>query len=98
MTDSTRRATIACDVASPAVVAAAVQPDNTQEMTTTVQRPDGERDAVSDALTSDRAGVVHTVIEREETAGLETTADDLLVNVTVADAVAERARAYQNTL
>ena len=58
----------------PAVVAAAVRPDNTDEMTTRV--------AVS-ADGGDR--VVETTISRDSTGGLRTTVDDYVTNLAVAD-------------
>ncbi|MFB6228084.1 MAG: KEOPS complex subunit Pcc1 [Halobacteriales archaeon] len=39
-------------------------------------------------------GTVVTTIERESTTGLQSTVDDYVVNVGVADAIAEHARAY----
>jgi hypothetical protein len=53
----------------PEVVAAAVRPDNTAEMTTRV--------AVDE-------GVVVTTIERDTAGGLRTTVDDYVANLTVA--------------
>jgi hypothetical protein len=57
----------------PAVVAAAVRPDNTDEMATRV--------AVSDG--GDR--VIETTISRDSTGGLRTTVDDYVTNIAVAD-------------
>ncbi|MDH5020999.1 KEOPS complex subunit Pcc1 [Halobacterium rubrum] len=72
----TRTATVRTEVADPELVAACVQPDNTTEMTTEV---------------ADGSAVV-TRIEREDTAGLQSTVDDYVVNLTVAAEVAETAR------
>jgi hypothetical protein len=66
-----RRARISTSHDDPAVVAGAVEPDNTDQMTTTVT-----------------AGRVVTTIERPATGGLQSTVDDYLVNLQVADAVA----------
>lgn len=72
----TRRATIRTVHADPEVVAAALAPDNTDEMETCVERDeDGRR-------------VVVTTIERDSTSGLQSTVDDTLVNLAVADQVA----------
>lgn len=68
-----RRATIWTDVAAPEVVAAAVRPDNTPQMSTRVEN-----------------GSVVTTLERETTSGLRSTADDYVVNVTVATEVVQR--------
>jgi hypothetical protein len=71
-----RRARIATSHDDPAVVAGAIEPDNTDQLTTTV--------------TGDR---VVTTVERPGTAGLQSTVDDYLVNLQVADAVAADANA-----
>lgn len=68
-----KRATIRTKVPTPEVVAAAVRPDNTQQMDTIVE-----------------AGRVVTTLERESTSGLRSTADDYVVNVTVAAEVVQR--------
>jgi tRNA threonylcarbamoyladenosine modification (KEOPS) complex Pcc1 subunit len=57
-----------------AAIAAAIAPDNTSEMATTV---DGDR--------------VVTRIERETTSGLQSTVDDYVVNVDVAERVVQTA-------
>ena len=57
----------------PAVVAAAVRPDNTDEMTTRV------------AVSADGDRVVETTISRDSTGGLRTTVDDYVTNLAVAD-------------
>ena len=71
-----RRATIRTQHEDANAVAAAISPDNTEEMTTTV---DGHH--------------VETVIERSTTGGLQTSVDDYLVNL----AVAERTRTHTKT-
>lgn len=75
-----RRATIRTDVSTPEVVAAAVRPDNTPQMHTTVED-----------------GSVVTTLERESTTGLRSTADDYVVNVTVATEVVQRTTNPDNT-
>jgi tRNA threonylcarbamoyladenosine modification (KEOPS) complex Pcc1 subunit len=70
----TRTATVRTDVADPELVAACVRPDNTAEMTTSV-----EDDCVV------------TRVERDDTAGLQSTVDDYVVNLTVAAEVAQTA-------
>jgi hypothetical protein len=67
-----RTATIRSTVPDAATVGAAIEPDNTAEMTTHVED-----------------GTVVTTIERESTAGLRSTADDYVVNLAVALAVAQ---------
>ena len=57
----------------PKAVAAAVRPDNTDEMTTRV------------AVDGDGRGVVETTISRDSTGGLRTTVDDYVTNLAVAD-------------
>jgi hypothetical protein len=66
-----RRATITTRHDDPSVVAGALEPDNTDQMTTTVTTE----------------GVV-TTIDRPGTGGLQSTVDDYLVNLQVADSVA----------
>ncbi|WP_255169964.1 KEOPS complex subunit Pcc1 [Natrononativus amylolyticus] len=70
-----RRATIRTTHADPATVAAATEPDNTDEMTTAV---DADEDAVV------------TRIERETTGGLHSTVDDYVVNLEVAAEVVQQ--------
>jgi tRNA threonylcarbamoyladenosine modification (KEOPS) complex Pcc1 subunit len=77
-TDGGRRATIRTVHDRPAVVAAAIAPDNTEEMSTRL-----ETDAEGDA-----AAVV-TTIERETTGGLRTTVDDYVANLTVAQRITD---------
>jgi tRNA threonylcarbamoyladenosine modification (KEOPS) complex Pcc1 subunit len=67
----TRTATIRTTVERPEIIAAAVRPDNTAEMRTTVED-----------------GTVVTEIERATTAGLRSTVDDYVVNLSVAVEVA----------
>ncbi|WP_232701534.1 KEOPS complex subunit Pcc1 [Halobacterium wangiae] len=81
----TRTATVRTDVADPEVVARSVRPDNTTEMETRV-----ERDGADD-------GTVVTRIERDDTAGLASTLDDYVVNVTVATEVAQHAERHTTT-
>ncbi|QCW04006.1 KEOPS complex subunit Pcc1 [Natrinema pallidum] len=80
-----RRATIRTDHDDATLVARALDPDNTDEMTTTVER-DG----------NDRTGTVVTRIDRETTSGLQSTVDDYVVNLTVAIDVASQARSVQD--
>jgi len=73
MTDQPRTATLRTDDATPTRaewVAAAVAPDNTDSMATTVE-----------------GRAVRTEITRETTGGLQTTVDDYVVNLGVAQAV-----------
>ncbi|MEA1931809.1 MAG: KEOPS complex subunit Pcc1 [Euryarchaeota archaeon] len=75
MTDEPRTATLRTDHGTPTRakwVAAAVEPDNTDSMATTVEGP-----------------TVRTEITRETTGGLQTTVDDYVVNLGVAQAVIE---------
>ena len=71
MTEDSRRATIRTVHDKPAVIAAAIAPDNTTEMSTRVETDDGD-------------GTVVTTIERDSTGGLRTTVDDYVANLTVA--------------
>lgn len=84
----TRRAVVRTSHDRPDVVAAAIAPDNTDEMTTRV-----ELDAVGDDGGDDGAGAgtVVTTIERDSTGGLRTTVDDYVSNVTVAQRVLDDA-------
>lgn len=70
-----RRAVIRTAHADPAVVADAVSPDHTDEMTTAV------------AASREGASWVVTRIERGTTGGLHATVDDYVVNLVVAEAV-----------
>lgn len=68
----TAQATIRTMHDRPGVVAAALRPDNTDEMTTCVEaNGDGSRAVV-------------TTIERDSTGGLRTTVDDYVTNLAVA--------------
>lgn len=69
-----RTATVETTHDDAAAIAAAIAPDNTSEMTTTV---DGDR--------------VVTRIERGTTSGLQSTVDDYVVNVDVAERVVQTA-------
>ncbi|MBZ6494379.1 KEOPS complex subunit Pcc1 [Natrinema longum] len=82
-----RRATIRTAHDDAALVARAISPDNTDEMTTTVERDDTEGD--------DTTGRLVTRIDRETTSGLQSTVDDYVVNLEVAIDVASQARAVQ---
>lgn len=72
-----RRARLRTDSIRAEVVAAALAPDNTPEMETTV---------AGDAI--------ETTIERETTGGLRTTVDDYVVNLSVAERVAQTAEQH----
>lgn len=74
-----RRATVRTTHDDPQTVAAAVAPDNTDEMATRVDE-----------------GAVETRIERGSTGGLAATVDDYVVNLIVADRVAESASAQDD--
>ena len=65
-----RRACLRTESNNPKLVAAALVPDNTEEMETQV---DGER--------------IETTVTRETTGGLRTTADDYVVNLSVAERI-----------
>jgi len=71
MTDASRRVTIRTTHDRPTVIADAIAPDNTDEVSTRVS-------------TDDAGGTVVTTITREDTGGLRTTADDYVSNLTVA--------------
>jgi tRNA threonylcarbamoyladenosine modification (KEOPS) complex Pcc1 subunit len=68
-----KRATVRTEHDRPELVAAAIAPDNTDEMSTRVEA-DADR----------TRGTVVTTIERETTGGLRTTADDYVTNLIVA--------------
>ena len=76
MTD--RRVTIRTEHDHPTLVAAAIEPDNTAEMSTRVEPRDGGR-----------GGTVVTTITRETAGGLRTTADDYVTNLQVAERTVE---------
>ena len=79
MSEASHDAVVSTTHDDAAVVAAALAPDNTDAMTTSV---DGTR--------------VTTTVTRDSTGGLAATVDDYVVNLTVADAVAETARDTHN--
>lgn len=70
----THEVTVRTTHARPEIVAAAVAPDNTDEMSTRV---------------SDDGRQVLTTIERDSAGGLRTTADDYVSNLTVAQQLIE---------
>ncbi len=76
----TRKATIRTTHDDPELLARALEPDNTEEMETSVERRDGD----------DSGAVVRTRIERETTGSLHSTVDDYVVNLDVARSIAER--------
>ncbi|WP_396613015.1 KEOPS complex subunit Pcc1 [Haloferax sp. S1W] len=76
----TRRATLRTTHDDPAALAAALTPDNTDSMDTTVE---------GDELI--------TTIERDSTGGLQSTVDDYVVNVTVAQTVIDATRTHTDT-
>lgn len=72
-----KRAAIRTEHDRPELVAAALVPDNTDEMSTRVEpTPDGDE--------RDGGHAVVTTIERETTGSLRTTADDYVTNLAVA--------------
>ena len=75
-----KRATITTTHSRPERIAAAIRPDNTAEMSTTM---------TNDGVT--------TTIERDTLGGLQTSLDDLLVNLTVADRLATDAQTENMT-
>ncbi|MFP9193476.1 KEOPS complex subunit Pcc1 [Natronosalvus vescus] len=83
---ASRRATIRTrhDVDS-SIVVAAIAPDNTDEMDTRLERADGASERVV------------TTIERETTGGLHSTVDDYVVNLDVAERVAQHGRTTATT-
>jgi len=76
MTD--RSATIRTVHDRPELIADAIAPDNTTEISTHVERIDGQR-----------TGAVVTRIERETTGSLRTTVDDYVANLTVAQRITD---------
>ena len=76
---ASRSARIRTRHTDPAVVADAVTPDNTASIRTRVD---------------DDRGHIETNIERPTTGGLQSTVDDYVVNLQVADRLAERGRAH----
>jgi tRNA threonylcarbamoyladenosine modification (KEOPS) complex Pcc1 subunit len=77
MTDDSRRATIRTVHEHPDVIAAAIEPDNTDEMSTRVESNGSD------------GGAVVTTIRRETTGGLRTTVDDYVSNLTVAQRITD---------
>lgn len=77
-----RRATIRTEFVYARIIADALRPDNTAEMETVV---DTESTSTSGGgRESDATATIETVIERETTGGLRTTADDYVTNIIVA--------------
>ncbi|MFC6768559.1 KEOPS complex subunit Pcc1 [Natrinema soli] len=101
-----RRATIRTDHGDAALIARALSPDNTDEMSTTVERDgettdaDDDETAADDEATTDAtegtAGTIVTRIDRETTSGLRSTVDDYVVNLEVAIDVTSQARTVQH--
>ena len=92
------RAVIRTTHDDPDTVAAALRPDNTDEMDATVEDGDGpaERDGRADgSRRGDRR--VRTVVERDSAAGLRSTVDDYLVNLDVADRTVRHANDHSTT-
>lgn len=81
----TRTATIRTAVSDPETVASSLRPDNTDSMTTTVER------------TAEGSKRVVTTIERDLTSGLRSTLDDYVVNCAVADEVVQLAERHTTT-
>ena len=74
LSEGARRLTIRTVHDRPEVIAAAIAPDNTDEMSTRVD---------------DATGAVVTTIERTTAGGLRTTADDYVSNLTVAQRITD---------
>lgn len=91
-----RRATIRSELDDAEVIVRAIRPDNTDEMSTRVERSDAD-DASSDSEADSQTATVVTEIERETTGGLRTNVDDYVVNVDVATRVAQHAHRHTNT-
>lgn len=70
----TPEATIRTVHDEPGVIAAALMPDNTDEMSTRVEPADG---------------AVHTTIQRGTTGSLRATVDDYVANLTVAQRITD---------
>jgi len=83
MTDADRRATIRTRHDRPRVIAEAIAPDNTDEVSTRVEAADSE------GAPDGGPGVVVTTIERDGTGGLRTTVDDYVSNLTVAQRITD---------
>ncbi|WP_181692213.1 KEOPS complex subunit Pcc1 [Natronomonas sp. LN261] len=84
MTDASRRATIRTVHERPRLIADAITPDNTDDVSTRVETDDG-----SGAERDDPSGAVVTTIERDNTGGLRTTVDDYVSNLTVAKRITD---------
>jgi hypothetical protein len=89
--DASRTATIRTVHERSATIAAAVAPDNTAEMETRVE---SEQAHVETGQPHVESGAVVTTIERETTGGLQSTVDDYVVNLDVAEAVAGSAAQF----
>jgi hypothetical protein len=87
-----RRATIRTAHDDATLIARALRPDNTDEMTTTVERGGGVE---PEDATDDRADAIVTRIDRETTSGLQSTVDDYVVNLEVAIEVVGQAGTAQ---
>ena len=87
-----RRATIRTRHDDSGVVAAALRPDNTDQMRTTVKsKTDGESDTEPNGSgDSDGTDVIVTQIDRETTGGLHSTVDDYVVNLDVASSTVQQ--------
>lgn len=81
----TRTATVRTTVPDPETVAAALRPDNTDAMKTTVEQ------------STDCPRQVVTTIERDSTGGLRSTLDDYVVNCDVAVRTVQIADRHANT-
>lgn len=92
-----RRARLETEHERAALVAAAVTPDNTDSMTTTVEPVSSERSKTEADRTTTGAGRIVTTIERETTGGLQATVDDYVVNLTVAETVADNTTRHINS-
>ncbi|WP_254523438.1 KEOPS complex subunit Pcc1 [Natrinema caseinilyticum] len=94
-----RRATIRTDHDDPALLARAIRPDNTDEMSTTVEYAAGS-DSDDDNAVGDtgdgNGGILVTRIDRDTTSGLRSTVDDYVVNLSVAIDVATHAQTVQH--
>ncbi|WP_254529659.1 KEOPS complex subunit Pcc1 [Natrinema gelatinilyticum] len=95
-----RRATIRTDHDDPALLARAIRPDNTDEMSTSVDRAAGGTDSGDDTPVGESGegtgGTLVTRIDRETTSGLRSTVDDYVVNLSVAIDVATHTQIVQH--
>ena len=78
-TRESRTARLRTTHADAATVAAALRPDNTESMETSVE---------GDTLV--------TAVSRDATGGLQSTVDDTVVNLTVADAIVDTTRTHNH--